>query len=85
MFFIIKDMNFHLHYDKQMTLQSTKASDTSPSIKRIRLISPSPSRSLSPVKMTSVKSNDLSIKIDTADHSFDMMINDPVLILLFFI
>ena len=78
-------MNFHLHHDKQMTPQSTKASDTSPSIKWIQLISPSLSQSLSPVKMTSVKSNDLSIKIDTADHSFDIMINDPVLILPFFI
>ena len=76
MFFIVKDMSFHPHYDKQMmTPQRSKASETSPVIKRIRLISPSPT----PTKRTSVKSHSSDYLLDTA------VVDDPVLFLLLFI
>ena len=43
-------MNFHLRYDKSITPQKSKSSETSPSIKRIRFVSPSP------IKRTQIKS-----------------------------
>lgn len=74
-FFILKDMNFHPRYDKQMTPQKSKGSDVSPTVKRIRLISPSP------VKKTSTKSDDQSILSNTLNYPSDI-IDDTVSIIL---
>ena len=44
-FAIIKDMNFHPRFDKPITHQKNQSSDGSPTVKRIRLISPPPTKS----------------------------------------
>jgi hypothetical protein len=76
-FFIVKDMNFHPRYDKQTTTQKLKASETSPSIKRIRLVSPSP------VKRGRTKADERSILSNSPDHSIDM-VDDAVSPLLYY-
>lgn len=72
-------MNFHSRYEKQMTPQKAKISETSPAIKRIRLISPSPTSS----KTISAKSDDLLISSNSPDHTTDM-VDDVVSSLLLF-
>ena len=67
-FVIVKDMNFHPRYDKQqMTPQKLKGSETSPVVKRIRLVSPSP------VKKSSTKSDDRLIPLKTLNHLSDVV------------
>ena len=70
-FFIITDMNFNFLYDKQKTLSKLKTFEKSPTVKRICLISPSPT------KRTSIKSNDQSILISDLSHQSDIT-NDNV-------
>ena len=64
-FFIVKDMNFHPRYDKHTTPQKPKRSEISPTVKRIRLISPSP------IEKMSTDSDDKLISLNTVGGSLD--------------
>ena len=65
-------MNFHLRYEKQITPQKSKDSETSPAIKRIRLVSPSP------VEKTLTQSHNQLISSKSLDHQSDRVDNTMV-------
>ena len=63
-FAIVKDMNFHLQFDKLITPQKNKASDASPIVKQIRLTSPLHSP---PHKNILIESKDQRISLTNED------------------
>ena len=66
-------MNFHPRFDKSVTPQKNKASDASPTVKRLRLTSPSPSPIM---KKTLFKSKDHGISLSDEDPNSKTDIKD---------
>src|SRR5437667_4158975 len=82
-FAIVKDMNFHPRFDKPITPQNTKALDTSPTVKRIRLTSPLHSP---PHKNTLVKSKDQRISLTNKDpNSISDTLDNEVSLIIYII
>ena len=69
-------MNFHSRFDKPMTPQKNQTSDGSPMIKRIRLISPSPSSTKTKMR-SNTKPKDHTI---TPSHSIFNILDTEVFI-----
>src|SRR5205814_1962845 len=82
-FAIVKDMTFHPQFNKQITPQKNKSLDASPTVKRIRLTSPSHSP---PHKNTHAKPKDQRISLVNEDpNSISDILDNEVSVIIYII